>query len=157
MPESPFFHPIEVRYGDIDAQRHVNNAAFFGYMETARSRYLQELGLWDGKDFMTIGIILAEATCTYRAPAAYGQLLRVGVRAARLGTKSLEMHHTIEDADTGQEIAAGKAILVAYDYHSNRSIPIPVEWRRVIAAFEKLPPAASGWPDRPAQESDHAA
>jgi acyl-CoA thioester hydrolase len=147
MPEFRFFHPIEVRYADIDAQRHVNNAAFFSYMETARSRYLQRLGLWDGKDFTTIGIILAEGTCTYRAPAAYGQPLRVGVRAARLGTKSLEIHHTIEDTDTGQEIAAGKAILVAYDYHSNRTIPIPDEWRRVIAAFEKLTPAESGRPD----------
>jgi acyl-CoA thioester hydrolase len=147
MPEFRFYHPIEVRYADIDAQRHVNNAAFFSYMETARSRYLQRLGLWDGKDFATIGIILAEATCTYRAPAAYGQPLRVGVRAARLGTKSLEIHHTIEDTDTGQEMAAGKVILVAYDYHSNRTIPIPAEWRRVVAAFEKLTPTESGSPD----------
>jgi acyl-CoA thioester hydrolase len=147
MPEVRFFHPIEVRYADIDAQRHVNNAAFFSYMETARSRYLQRLGLWDGEDFTTFGIILAEATCTYRVPATYGQRLRVGVRAARLGTKSLEIHHTIEDTDTGQEMAAGKAILVAYDYHSNQSIPIPDEWRRVIAAFEKLAPAESGLPD----------
>jgi len=147
MPEFRFYHPIEVRYADIDAQRHVNNAAFFSYMETARSHYLQHIGLWDGKDFTTIGIILAEGTCTYRAPAAFGQLLRVGVRTARLGTKSLEIHHTIEDTDTGQEIAAGKAILVAYNYHSNQTIPLPESWRRVIAAFEKLTPAESGLSD----------
>jgi len=147
MPEFRFFHPIEVRYADIDAQRHVNNAAFLSYMETARSRYLQRLGLWDGKDFTNIGIILAEATCTYRAPAAYGEPLRVGVRTARLGTKSLEIHHTIEDSDTGQEIASGKAILVAYDYHSNRTIAIPEGWRRVMTAFEKLTPTESGLPD----------
>jgi len=147
MANFRFYHPMEVRYGDVDAQRHVNNAAFFSYMETARSLYLQHLGLWDGKDFMTIGIILAETTCTYRAPAAFGQALRVGVRAARLGTKSFEIHHTIEDADTGQEIAGGKATLVAYDYHLNQGIPIPDNWRRAMAAFEGLTPAESGLPD----------
>jgi acyl-CoA thioester hydrolase len=147
MPEFRFFHPIEVRYADIDAQHHVNNVAFFSYMESARALYLQHLGLWDGKDFLSIGIILAEATCTYRAPAAYGQPLRVGVRAARLGAKSLEIHHTVEDLDTGQEIATGKAILVAYDYHSTRTIPLPEAWRRVLAAFEGLAPEESGLPD----------
>jgi acyl-CoA thioester hydrolase len=146
MPEFRFFHPVEVRYADIDAQRHVNNAAYFSYMESARGRYLQHLGLWDGKDFMTIGIILAEATCTYETPAVYGHPLRVGVRAARLGTKSLEIHHTIEEADTGQEMAAGKAILVTYDYHLDQTIPIPDNWRRVIVAFEGLTPAESGLP-----------
>jgi len=144
VPEFRFYHPIEVRYADIDAQRHVNNVAFFAYMESARARYLQHLGLWDGKDFLKIGIIVAEATCTYKAAIGYGQPLRVGVRTARLGTKSLELHYTIEDGETGQEMATGRTIQVAYDYHANQTIPVPDAWRRAIAAFEALAPAESG-------------
>ena len=147
MPEFRFYHPVEVRYADIDAQRHVNNVAFFSYMESARACYMQHLGLWDGKDFLAIGIIVAEATCTYKAPAAYGQPLRVGVRCARLGNKSLEMHYTIEDAATGQQMATGRTIQVAYDYHSNRPIPVPEAWRRTLAGFEKLTPAEAGLAD----------
>lgn len=146
VPEFRFFHPIEVRYADIDAQRHVNNVAFFSFMESARARYMQQLGLWDGTDFLSIGIIVAEASCTFKAPAAYGRPLRIGVRTARLGTKSLELHYTIEDTDTGQEMAAGRTIQVAYDYHSNQTILIPEEWRWVIATFEGLTPAESGLP-----------
>lgn len=146
MPEFRFFHSIEVRYADIDAQRHVNNVAFFSYMESARARYIQQLGLWDGKDFLGIGIIVAEATCTYKAPAAYGQPLRVGVRTVRLGNKSLELHYTIEDAVTGQEMASGRTIQVAYDYLANRAIPLPENWRRILAEFERLTPAESGLP-----------
>jgi acyl-CoA thioester hydrolase len=144
MPGFRFYHPIEVRYADIDAQRHVNNVAFFSYMETARARYLQHLGLWDGKDFMQIGIIVAEATCTYRAPAAYGQPLRVGVRTARLGNKSLELHYSIEDTTTGQTVAVGKTIQVAYDYHLRQAVPVPEEWRHALAAFDGLAPAEPG-------------
>ena len=47
MADFRFYHPVEVRYADIDAQRHVNNVVFFTYMETARAAYLRHLGLWD--------------------------------------------------------------------------------------------------------------
>jgi acyl-CoA thioester hydrolase len=143
MPEFRFFHPIEVRYADVDAQRHVNNVAYFSYMESARARYLQHLGLWDGRDFLSIGIIVAEATCTYRAPFAYGQPLRVGVRVDRLGTKSLDLYYVIQDADSGQEMAVGKTVQVAYDYLANQAIPIPEPWRRAIVEFEGLTAAES--------------
>jgi acyl-CoA thioester hydrolase len=146
MSEFRFFHPIEVRYADIDAQGHVNNVAFFRYMESARVRYMQHLGLWDGKDFLGIGFIEAEETCTFQSPVAYGQQLRVGVRTTRLGTKSFEMRYTIEDADTGQEMAAGKTIQVAYDYPTKQTTPLPEAWRRALAAFEGLMPAESGSP-----------
>ncbi len=64
--------------------------------------------------------------------------VRVGVRVSRLGRKSMEMIHVMEDAESGQELAAGTAVLVAYDYHNSRSVPILDEWRQVISDFEKL-------------------
>ena len=131
---------------DIDAQRHVNNVAFFAYIESARARYLQHLGLWDGKDFLKIGVIVAEAACTYKAAIGYGQPVRVGVRTMRLGTKSLELRYTIEDAGTGNEMATGRTIQVAYDYHASQTIPVPETWRRAIAAFEGLASAEAGLP-----------
>jgi acyl-CoA thioester hydrolase len=138
-PNSPgfrFYHPTEVRYGDIDAQRHVNNARTFTYMEQARVKYLQHLGLWDGKDFQAIGIILAEASCTYKAPILLEQRLRVGVRTTKIGTKSLEFAYSVEDEDTGQVMAAGRSVQVTYDYQRGTSIPVPDHWRQVIQAFE---------------------
>lgn len=68
MGEYRFFHSIEVRYGDIDAQRHVNNSRHFTYMEQARTKYIKALGFWEGSDFDTIGIILAEQSCRYLSP-----------------------------------------------------------------------------------------
>lgn len=134
-----FYHPIEVRYGDIDAQGHVNNARTFTYMEQGRVRYLQALGLWDGRDFRSIGIILAEASCTYRAPIVLTQRLRVGVRTSKIGTKSIEFSYSLEDDDTGQVMAIGRTVQVAYDYYRGASIPIPDHWRQVIEAFEASP------------------
>ncbi len=135
MPDFRFFHPTEVRYEDVDAQRHVNNVRFFTYMEQARGAYLQRLGLWDGRDFDAIGIILVEASCTYKAQIAFGDRLRVGVRCSRIGHKSLELVYSIRGSD-GREMATGRTALVAYDYRRGQSIPVSQEWRKVLTEFD---------------------
>ena len=138
MPDFRFFYPIEVRYGDLDPQGHVNNACYLTYMEQARIAYIQTLGLWPGGTFLDIGIILAEAQVAFNSPILYGQKLRVGVRVSRLGNKSLTMDYLLEDAENGKRLASGSSVLVTYDYRGARSLPIPEDWRKMIASFEGL-------------------
>ncbi len=133
-----FYHPIEIRYGDIDAQGHVNNACYFTYMEETRVRYIASLGLWDRRAFDSIGIILAETCCTFLAPIELADAIRVGVRTTRLGNKSLTTEYRFEEATRSQLMATGRAVLVAYDYQQQESIPIPGDWREALARFEGL-------------------
>lgn len=139
MPGFHFYHPIEVRYGDLDPQGHLNNARYLTFMEQARIQYLQKLGLWDGGSFLNIGVILADARITFRAPVLFGQPVRVGARVSRLGNKSMDMEYVIEDAEAGDELATGSSVLVAYDYRQEQTISIPESWREVIREFEDLP------------------
>ncbi|HET7011801.1 MAG TPA: thioesterase family protein [Anaerolineales bacterium] len=136
MPSFRFAHPMEVRYADLDAQRHVNNVAVFSYMETARAHYLQHLGLWDGRDFDSIGIIVGEASCRYLAPISYGQRIEVAVAVTHLGRKSVTVEYAVRDVPSGEELATGRTILVTYDYRSNQSIAVPETWRKTIEDFE---------------------
>jgi acyl-CoA thioester hydrolase len=133
-----FVHPIEVRYADLDPQRHVNNVAVFSYFETTRAKYLERVGLWDGSDFDSIGIIVAETSCAYHAPIVYGQAIEVAAAVRRLGSKSLTMDYLVRDTRSGERLATGRTILVAYDYRQGRSIAVPAEWRRAIESFEGL-------------------
>ncbi len=100
MSEFRFYHPIEVRYGDLDPQGHLNNAKYFTYIEQARITYWKHLGLWGGGSFIDIGIILAEARMTFKAPVLWGQPILVGVRITRLGHKSLDVIYTVVDTET---------------------------------------------------------
>jgi acyl-CoA thioester hydrolase len=136
MPDFRFYHPIEVRYGDLDPQGHVNNAKYLTYMEQTRASYLKHLGLWDGRSFMEIGIILAEARVTFLAPILFGHAVRVGVCVTQIGNKSITMEHLLEDVDTGEKLATGTAVLVAFDYHRSQSVPVPEVWRQTITEFE---------------------
>ena len=131
-----FFHLQELRYGDIDAQRHLNNARYFTFMEQARMHYLLELELWVGGDFEGVGMILAEQKCIYLQPILFGQPIRVGVRVSRLGNKSWTMDYIFLTAGEDEPLATGYSIQVAYDYQSQKSIAIPDEWRKVIEDYE---------------------
>jgi acyl-CoA thioester hydrolase len=136
VPEFHFYHPIEVRYGDLDPQAHVNNAKYLTYMEQGRIAYIQALGLWDGQSFMDVGIILAEARVTFLAPVYFGQEVRVGVRVTEIRNKSLTMEYSLEDAENGAHLATGSSVLVAYDYRMGQTMPFPEGWRKAISMFE---------------------
>jgi acyl-CoA thioester hydrolase len=138
MTDFHFYHLIEVRYGDLDPQGHVNNAKFLSYMEQGRVFYLKQLKLWEGGSFTNLGIILADVQITFRKAIQFGDPVRVGVGISRIGNKSMTSEYRIEDARDANEFATGSSVLVAYDYHNNRSVPIPEEWRKAILQFERL-------------------
>jgi acyl-CoA thioester hydrolase len=138
MPDFRFFHPIEVRYGDLDPQGHLNNAKYLTFFEQARVHYLLHLGLFEpGQSFVNIGIILAKVEVTFLASVEYGTDVRVGMRISRLGNKSMTAEYTLIDAATQQELATGSAVLVGYDYQTKKTMPIPQEWRERIIEFER--------------------
>lgn len=139
MPDFRFYHPIEVRYGDLDPQGHVNNSRYLTYLEQARIAYIRTLGLWEGGSFLDFSIILADAHVTFRAPVLFGQDIRVWVRVSRLGNKSLTMEYRLDEAGAGQDLALASTVLVAYDHHTHQTIPIPDAWRRAIVEFEDIP------------------
>ncbi len=138
MPDFHFYQPIEVRYGDLDPQGHVNNAKYLTYLEQARIAYISHLGLWPGGSFQNLGIILAEIQVSFRKPVLYGLPLRAGVRVTHLGNKSLTMEHSIEHAGDNSVFATGSSVLVSYDYITGQTITIPDTWRQTIQQFEKL-------------------
>lgn len=139
MADYHFHHPIEVRYGDLDPQGHVNNAKHLTYFEQARVAYMIELGLFTtDQSFMEIGVILADIHITYLAPIHFGERIKVGVRAAKLGNKSMTWEQNIVDVRTGKELARGEVVMVTYDYKEQKTIHIPHEWREKIKKFEGL-------------------
>ena len=136
MTDFNFFHPIIVRYGDLDPQGHVNNAATITYLEHARVSYIRHLKLWDGGSFLEIGFLLARVELDYRAPIQLTDQVEVGVKTTRLGNKSLDMEYLVRNSETGQVFAEGKTVQVAFDYQTQQTVPLKKTWREVVKAFE---------------------
>jgi len=139
MSDFRFYHPIEIRYGDLDPQGHVNNAKHLTYFEQARVAYMIELGLFTkDQSFMEIGVIVAAIHITYLEPIYFRQNIKVGVYAAKLGSKSMTWKQNIVDADTGRELARGEVVLVTYNYQEGKTILVPGYWRKKFFEFEGL-------------------
>lgn len=136
MTAFKFKIPINIRYRDLDPQWHVNNTRYLVFIEDARMAYLVKLGLFDGKSFLDLRMIIADAHVAYIAPMVLGQNVNVSTRTARIGNKSITFEYRIEDADSGELLATAEVVGVAYDYRSQKTIPVPDEWRKKIGEFE---------------------
>lgn len=127
--------PIEVRWRDLDALNHVNNAVYLTYIEHARSHYLQEAIRWDWtKD----GIILANATIDFKVALLLTDEPLVHVRCSQLGNKSFTLQYAITTKRNGHTILAATAqtVLVMYDFAAEKTLPLTHEIRQKFVAFE---------------------
>ena len=139
MSKFRFYHPIEVRYGDLDPQGHLNNAKYLTFFEAGRINYFTHLGIFTpGQSFLDVHVILAEARVTFHAAVEYGTPVKVGVRTSKMGNKSMTVDQNIVHTETGEVLASGQVILVAYDYYAKKSVPIPEVMRETISKFEGL-------------------
>jgi acyl-CoA thioester hydrolase len=139
MTDYKFFHPIEVRYGDLDPQGHLNNAKYLTYFEQARIYYFIQLGLFNkDQSFMEVGVIIADIHITYHAPTHFSDAINVGVKTTKIGNKSLTVEQYVMDANTGKIMASGTVVLVTFDYEEQKTIPVSNEWKQKISEFEGL-------------------
>ncbi len=132
-----FSAPIEIRFRDLDAFAHVNNAVYFTYMEMTRTAYFKHIGLL-GDEWPSPFFIIAEATCQFKAPILISMALAIKARVSRMGNSSFDMEYEFVDTASGQTLALGRTVQVMFDYEQQRSVPIPDAWRTAMTTFEGL-------------------
>jgi acyl-CoA thioester hydrolase len=140
MQEKNFKHKIKinVRFSDLDAMRHVNNAAYLSYLEEARISYFNDV-LNRPKNSLNFGVVIARIEIDYLQPIMLGDELEIMTRVCKLGNKSSDVEHLIIIIRGEARIHAASALtkLVSFDYQSQRSILIPENVKEKIIAFEE--------------------
>lgn len=134
--------PIAVRFSDIDALGHVNNATYMTYVEYGRVCYARDVCGWEG-DMFAIGMIVARVEVDYKLPIQFQDTVQVWTRVSRFGTKSLDFEYAVtrRQGDGAEEIAAlSRTVMVSYDYQKQATIPVPTSWRERITAYEAVSP-----------------
>ncbi len=109
---------IEIRWRDIDAYLHVNNAVYATYLEECRDewvvRALAEVG--DPWDF----VLARVATDFRRELRLEDDAVVVSCRVDRIGTSSITLREEIRTL-AGELAAESEAVLVARDRENGRS------------------------------------
>jgi acyl-CoA thioester hydrolase len=122
---------IEIRWRDLDAYRHVNNAVYATYLEECRDEWVEHVlgpegDLWD--------FVLARVAIDFRRELRQEDdavLVRCSLEG--IGTSSVRTTEEIRTA-AGELSAEAEAVLVARDRVSGRSRPLTSDER---AAFER--------------------
>ena len=132
MKGFPFVCTVEVRFADVDAMHHVNNAVTVSYLEVARVKLWRDLfGLRGGPaDFP---FVVARIEIDYRRPIELGDDVEVGVAATHVGRTSFTFAYRVEAG--GRLAAAASSVQVAYDYEKRVPIPVPDQLRRLLASI----------------------
>ena len=87
-----YFLPITTRWMDNDVYGHINNVTYYSYFDTVANHYLIHEGGLDIHASPVIGLVV-ESRCSYRAPLAYPDRLRAGLRVDKLGNRSVTLRH----------------------------------------------------------------
>jgi len=110
-----------LRFADMDALGHVNNAAYFTFMEQARLEWLAVH--WPDLYKQGTGPVIANASCTYRIPLVYPMDVEVRMYLGTPGRSSVDSYYEI--VANGTTYAEGAAKIVWVDLSTGKSTPLP--------------------------------
>ncbi len=127
---------VQVRWGDMDALRHVNNSRYLTYCEMANFEWFARVA--PGQELLDVPAypVLARAECDFLASITYPATLQVLTRALRVGHTSLCLEHLIRDASSGRAHALARLTLVFIDRETHRKSPVPQDIREKICALD---------------------
>jgi acyl-CoA thioester hydrolase len=123
---SRFVHVERVRFGDLDAMRHLNNVVFLRYFETARISYLRHLVPSHDPSHPErdqFGLIFAECHINYRAPVHFDEQVAIECSLSDVRRSSFRVPFAMLVED--RLVAEGYGVLVGFDYASQAAAPLP--------------------------------
>ena len=128
-----YWKTIEVRWGDMDSQGHVNNAVYFTYLESARVELVRRLGCKGKQGGAAEGLTLVSTSCDFKRQVVYPAVIDVGLRVERVGRRSFEMSFGIFIQGTDELVASARSVNAWVEYAAERAVEIP-DWFRVALA-----------------------
>jgi len=132
---------FRVPFCDIDMLQHANNAAYAVWAETARCMYFEDV-LHEPLNG-TSGMVVAKLEISYDQALTYLEHVAIGARVTRIGRKSFDFVFEFWSEDTNLRAARCHTTLVAFNFQTKQSVPIPDEWHGLIAAHEVVTPTVA--------------
>jgi acyl-CoA thioester hydrolase len=123
---------IPIRWGDMDAMGHVNNAVYFRYMEVARLEWLFRIGA--PPDPQGSGPVIVNAFCNFIRQLEYPGEVLAKHYVCNPGRSSFDTYIVLERSDRpGLIYAEGGATTVWTDFQAQKSAPMP-DWLRALVS-----------------------
>ena len=123
---------VSVRWGDMDAFNHVNNAQYLRYLEEARVQWLAGIPGVSLTD--RIAPVLVASNINYRQPIEWPNEIVVELFVEKIGNSSLTMgHRMLSSADASVLYSDGNVVMVWIDTRTGKSVPLPEAIKAALA------------------------
>lgn len=127
-----FWTTMRTRWGDMDGLRHINHAAYLGYIETARLDFYNHLGFEYNRWQLDSSSILASMKIDYLKQISHPTKMEIGQSITRIGTTSFDFATAIFRENDDTPIIQGLFTMVAFNYALNKAIPVPDIFRAAL-------------------------
>lgn len=125
----PFATEVDVRFGDIDVNKHVNNVSLAGFVEEGRVRFHRESGFHGA--VRGLGAMVVSVATEFVGQAYYPGTLTIHAGAVSLGRSSYELDLLIEQ--DGRAVAFARSVMVTVI--DSKPCPIPDAFRASSQAW----------------------
>jgi acyl-CoA thioester hydrolase len=123
---------IKMDWSEMDLFGHVNNVAYFKYVQTARVNYLHSVGINTHDADNKLSFAVAQSTCLFKKPLYFPGSVSVHSSSEWIKNTSLQLSHTIFNA-AGEVAAEATDVIVLFDYASQCKVAIPAAVREKIS------------------------
>jgi acyl-CoA thioester hydrolase len=129
-----FSTDIEVRFRDLDAMGHVNNAVFFTYFEEGRKNFSKKI--FKVSDLSDFTFIMAHISCDYLKPIKFNGNITLKMWVKHIGNKSFSFGYKLIDSkDESTVYATGESVQVCYDYTADTPMVVTSKTREALAQY----------------------
>jgi acyl-CoA thioester hydrolase len=121
---------VQLRWSDMDAMGHVNNATYLTYLETAREPWFDAFG--EAEEYMSFAMRRVEVDFLSQLTFADGAVL-VTIELAGVGVSSIRTSERMTAVSDGRLVVEARAVIVRLDETGLRSTPLPDGLRERLA------------------------
>lgn len=130
MTDYGYTTELDVRFRDLDAMGHVNNAVYATYLEQARADYYADV---IDVSLSAVDTVLASLSIAYQRPVTAEETVTVAFGVGDLGESSIPMEYEVR---TENGVAAtAETVQIVFDRETGESRSIPQEWRDRITRY----------------------
>ncbi|MFE2036678.1 acyl-CoA thioesterase [Streptomyces scopuliridis] len=128
------YYSCPLRWSDMDAFGHVNNAVFISYLEEARIDFMFRLAPGDGSPSFSGGSVVARHEIDYKRPLVHRhEPVTIESWVTKINAASLTIAYEIKDE--GQVYVRASTVVVPYDLAAGRPRRITEEERMYLLKY----------------------
>lgn len=122
---------LQIDWSEVDAFGHVNNVAYFKYIQTARVQLCDACGLNSLPQKGSLSFMVAASQCQFKKSLHYPGIIHLESKVTQVNVTSFEITHFIYNAETIC-VAFAKDVLVVFDYNLREKVKVTEAMRTAL-------------------------